>query len=60
MFHRRRKPAPTVHVGDHLDRLSRIRPAALEYDERQNREDLDYGSTFFTRVPELFLKRRER
>jgi hypothetical protein len=55
-------PAP-AYVGDHLDRLSRIRPLALDYDERPNREDRDYGQTIFTRPASLlprwlFPKRR--
>jgi hypothetical protein len=49
-------PAPAGSVGDHLDRLSRIRRLAVDYDEQQNREDRDYGNTLFTRAP--FLRPR--
>lgn len=53
MFRHHRNPPAPVYVGDHLDRLSRVRPLALDYDERQNREDRDYGQTFFTRPASL-------
>jgi hypothetical protein len=46
---RRRDAAPPVLVGDHTDKLSRIRPIVHDEDERQTREDRDYGQTFFTR-----------
>jgi hypothetical protein len=50
----RHRQAPTpAHVGDHSDRLSRIRPLAIDYDEQQNREDRDYGQTIFTRPASL-------
>jgi hypothetical protein len=53
MLKRQRKAPSTANVGDHLDRLSRIRPLGLDYDEQQNREDLDYGQTIFTRPASL-------
>jgi hypothetical protein len=36
-------------VGDHADKLSRIQPIIHDEDERQSREDRDYGQTIFTR-----------
>jgi hypothetical protein len=42
-------PAPSGLVGDHADKLSRIRPIAHDDDERPSREDRDYGQTIFTR-----------
>jgi hypothetical protein len=51
----RRKQAPdakpTIYVGDHTDKLSRIRPIAHDDDERQSREDQRYGETLFNRSP---------
>ena len=45
-------PKPTVYVGDHTDKLSRIRPIAHDDDnERQSREDQHYGETLFNRSP---------
>ena len=44
---------PTVYVGDHTDKLSRIAPVRHDEDERQTREDKGYGGTLFTRMPEL-------
>ena len=41
--------APPVLVGDHTDKLTRIRPIVHDEDERQSREDRDYGQTIFTR-----------
>lgn len=46
---RQQRAAPPVLVGDHADKLSRIRPIAHDEDERQTREDRDYGQTLFTR-----------
>jgi hypothetical protein len=34
---------PTVYVGDHIDKLSRIAPIAHDDDEAQSREDKLYG-----------------
>ena len=43
---------PTVYVGDHIDKLSRIRPIAHDDDnERQSREDLHYCESLFERSP---------
>jgi hypothetical protein len=40
MILRRRKPEPpAVHVGDHLDRLSSLRPLRHDPDGRSTRED---------------------
>jgi hypothetical protein len=39
----------SVLVGDYADKLSRIPPIAHDEDERQTREDRDYGQTIFTR-----------
>jgi hypothetical protein len=44
-------PQPTGYVGDHADKLSRIRPLSHDEDERPSREDRDYASTIFTRSP---------
>ena len=57
---------PTVHVDDHIDRLSRTRPLAHgEDDDRPSREDLEpQVSQFFTTapvpLPRFLLSRRER
>jgi hypothetical protein len=48
---RSRNESPTGYVGDHADKLSRIRPLAHDEDERPRREDRDYGQTIFTRPP---------
>ena len=46
------QPNYTVYVGDHADKLSRIRPIAHDDDaERQSREDMHYGETLFSRPP---------
>ena len=44
-------PPPTVYVGDHTDKLSRIAPLAHDEDERPRREDLDYARNLFTDPP---------
>jgi hypothetical protein len=44
-------PKPTGYVGDHADKLSRIRPLAHDDDEAPRREDLSYGETLFNRRP---------
>ena len=52
MKHRRSRPQePTGYVGDHADKLSRIRPLEHDEDERPRREDLTYGETIFNRAP---------
>ena len=49
--HRSRIESPTGYVGDHADKLSRIRPLEHDEDERPRREDLAYGETIFNRAP---------
>jgi hypothetical protein len=54
---------PTGYVGDHADKLSRIRPFEHDEDERPRREDLTYGETIFNRAPvplPRFLRRRSK
>ena len=51
MLRRSRNERPTGHVGDHADKLSRIRPLDHDEDERPRREDLAYGETIFNRAP---------
>ena len=48
---RSRNESPTGYVGDHADKLSRIRPLDHDEDERPRREDLTYGETIFNRAP---------
>jgi hypothetical protein len=48
---RKGSPQPTGYVGDHADKLHRIRPLPHDEDERPSREDKDYGRTIFTRPP---------
>jgi hypothetical protein len=48
---RKQQPKYTGYVGDHADKLSRIRPIAHDDDERQTREDQHYGETLFNRSP---------
>jgi hypothetical protein len=50
-LHRSRDESPTRYVGDHADKLSRIRPLAHDEDERPRREDMAYGETLFNRAP---------
>ena len=62
---RRRKPKPTVYVGDHTDRLSRIPGHRHDPDdERPSREDLaPQGSQFFkfpVELPRFMKMKRER
>jgi len=60
---RSRNESPTGYVGDHADKLSRIRPLAHDEDERPRREDLTYGGTIFNRAPvplPRFLRRRRK
>jgi hypothetical protein len=62
---RRRKPEPpTVYVGDHLDRLSRIPPHRHDPDERPTREDrAPQGSQLFkppVDLPRVLKSKRER
>jgi hypothetical protein len=39
----------SVPAIDRDNKLSHVRPIAHDEDERPNREDMDYGSTIFTR-----------
>jgi hypothetical protein len=48
---RAQPPPPTVYVGDYTHRLSRIRALAHDEDERQSREDQDYGKRLFGNPP---------
>ena len=52
-FRRPRKPSapPTVYVGDYTHKLSRIPALAHDDDERQRREDHDYGKRLFSDPP---------
>ena len=65
-FRRPRKPSappPTVYVGDHTHRLSRIPALSHDDDERRRREDLDYGKNLFSDTPvplPRFLTGRKR
>ena len=44
---RAQSPPPTVYVGDHTDKLSRIPAHLHDEDERPRREDQDYGKRLF-------------
>jgi hypothetical protein len=49
---RREPPSPpTVYVGDHTDKLSRMRPIRHDEDECQSAEDRQYGTHLFNRAP---------
>jgi hypothetical protein len=48
---RRRKPPPTVYVGDHTDKLSRIPAHVHDPDERQSREDRAPLESQLFRIP---------
>ena len=50
---RLRKPSapPTVYVGDHTDKLSRIPALPHSDDERPNREDQEFAKNVFTDPP---------
>jgi hypothetical protein len=50
-FRRLPDEKPSGYVGDHADRLSRIRPLVHDEDERPRREDRGYEQTIFTRPP---------
>lgn len=41
---------PTVYVGDHIDKLSRVAAIAHDEDEAQSREDKLYGEPMLERV----------
>ena len=55
---------PTVYVGDHIDKLSRVAAIAHDDDEAQSREDKIYGETILDRVlvppPKLFRRGKPR
>jgi hypothetical protein len=55
---------PTVYVGDHIDKLSRVAAIAHDEDEAQSREDKLYGGPTLERVldplPKLFRRGRPR
>jgi hypothetical protein len=55
---------PTVYVGDHIDKLSRVAAIAHDEDEAQSREDKLYGEPMLERVlvtpPKLFRRGRPR
>ena len=54
---------PTVYVGDHIDRLSRVAAIAHDDDEAQSREDKLYGEPMLERViplPKLFRRGKPR
>jgi hypothetical protein len=57
-------PRRTGYVGDHADKLGRVRPLPHDDDERPSREDLQYGNTVFTRLSTpftaLFGRKRKR
>jgi hypothetical protein len=40
-----------VYVGDHTDKLSRMRPIRHDEDECQSAEDRQYGTHLFNRAP---------
>jgi hypothetical protein len=48
---RAQSPPPTVYVGDHTDKLSRIPALPHDEDERPRREDQDYAKNLFTDPP---------
>ena len=58
------EPEPTVYVGDHTDKLSRIPAIAHDEDDRPTREDQRYGETLFNRapvpLPRVFRRGRKR
>ena len=55
---------PTVYVGDHIDKLSRIAAIAHDDDEAQSREDKLYGEPMLERVlvplPKLLRRGKPR
>ena len=46
-----RRSQPAGDVADQPGKLTGVRPVQHDEDERQSREDRDYGSTIFTRPP---------
>ena len=56
-------PRPSGYVGDHADKLGRVRSMPHDEDDRPTREDRTYGETIFNRgvVPlPRFLRGRRR
>lgn len=55
---------PSGYVGDHADKLGRVRPLAHDDDERPSGEDRRYGETIFNRsivsVPRFLRPRSKR
>jgi hypothetical protein len=51
LFKRSRVDTPPQPPSDHAQRLAGVRSVAHDADERQSREDADYGQTIFTRPP---------
>jgi hypothetical protein len=55
---------PTVYVGDHIDKLSRVAAIAHDEDEAQSREDKLYGEPILDRMldplPRLFWRGKPR
>jgi hypothetical protein len=55
---------PTVYVGDHIDKLSRVAAIAHDEDEAQSREDKLYGEPILDRMlgplPKLFWRGKPR
>jgi hypothetical protein len=55
-------PPPTVYVGDHVDKLSRVPAIHHDEDEAPTREDKLYGETLFNRalvpLPRIFRRGR--
>ena len=45
---RAQSPPPTVYVGDYTHKLTRIRALAHDEDDRQCREDREYGKRLFS------------
>jgi hypothetical protein len=63
MKRRKHQEPPTVHVGDHTDRLTRIGKRIEYEDERPSREDLQPQGSQLFKLPELprFLRpKRDR
>jgi hypothetical protein len=46
-----REPESTGSAGDHVEKLSRVRPMSHDDEERPSAQDRDFGSTIFTRPP---------
>ena len=44
-------PPPTIYVGDHTDKLSRVPGLPHDEDERPRREDQGYAKNAFTDPP---------